>query len=245
MKKLGVVALSLIAALLFTVPASAWQIKHGSTSYGDVKQVDFSTGFTVDKTGGVHTVTYDPVVLTSVTFTANGEIINNTTDDKVQVLSDDSDTTFEVLGFEAKDAILNLYTDQGDDSADKWQIFVDHTSDLYQVRQNAVLAHGSSGALGNFTVNGSFMFAADAGSNDTYAITLSPAPTAYTTGMMISFTANTANTGACSINVNALGAKALKKGVSTDPGDNFIKVGSVVVAVYDGTNFQMLQPAAQ
>lgn len=88
-------------------------------------------------------------------------------------------------------------------------------------------------------------FAADAGSTDTYVITLAPVPAAYVTGMMITFTANTANTGAASINVNGLGAKALKKAVSTDPGDNFIKAGSVVVAVYDGTNFQMLQPAAQ
>jgi hypothetical protein len=105
----------------------------------------------------------------------------------------------------------------------------------------------SSTALvtGNATVQGALNFAADAGSNDTYVITLAPAPAAYTTGMYIAFTAATANTGACSINVNGLGAKALKRGVSTDPGDNFIKAGSVVLAIYDGTNFQMIQPAAQ
>ena len=88
-------------------------------------------------------------------------------------------------------------------------------------------------------------FRADAGSTDDYAITLSPAPAAYTTGMLISFTANTANTGACTVNVNSLGAKSLKRGVATNPGNNFIKSGSVVVATYDGTNFQMIQPAAQ
>ena len=87
-------------------------------------------------------------------------------------------------------------------------------------------------------------FAADSQSTDTYVITLAPAIAAYTAGLMISFTANTANTGACSINVNGLGAKALKLAVSTDPGNSYIKAGSVVVAVYDGTNFQMLQPAA-
>lgn len=104
---------------------------------------------------------------------------------------------------------------------------------------------GTLAVTGNATVQGALNFAADAGINDTYAITLAPAPAAYTTGMYIAFTANTANTGACTINVNGLGPKALKRGVSTDPGDNFIKVGSVVVCVYDGTNFQMIQPAAQ
>ncbi|MFA6281585.1 MAG: hypothetical protein WCY05_03680, partial [Candidatus Omnitrophota bacterium] len=53
-------------------------------------------------------------------------------------------------------------------------------------------------------------FAADAEISDTYVITLSPAATAYSAGMMIVFTATTANTGACTINVNGLGAKALK-----------------------------------
>lgn len=104
---------------------------------------------------------------------------------------------------------------------------------------------GTLGVTGAATVQGAFNFAADAGANDTYVITLAPAPAAYTTGMYIAFTANTANTGACTINVNSLGAKSLKRGVSTDPGDNYIKAGSVVVALYDGTNFQIVTPAAQ
>ena len=50
-------------------------------------------------------------------------------------------------------------------------------------------------------------FAADAEASDAYVITLSPAPTALYTGMKITFSANTANTGACTLNVNSLGAK--------------------------------------
>lgn len=100
-------------------------------------------------------------------------------------------------------------------------------------------------STGNATIGGALNYAADAGASDAYAITLAPAPTAYTEGMYIAFKANTANTGACTINVNGLGAKSLKLGVSTDPGNDFIKVGSIVQAIYDGTNFQMIQPAAQ
>ena len=49
-----------------------------------------------------------------------------------------------------------------------------------------------------------FIYAADAQATDTYVIALTPALTAYTTGQKIRFKANTINTGACTINVNAL-----------------------------------------
>lgn len=85
-------------------------------------------------------------------------------------------------------------------------------------------------------------FAQDAGSTDTYVATLSPAPSAYVTGVAYRFKANTANTGACTINFNALGAKAIKKfnsGVATDLDDNDIRAGQWVDLIYDGTNMQM------
>lgn len=84
---------------------------------------------------------------------------------------------------------------------------------------------------------GTELYAADAGANDTYVITLSPAPAAYVTGMKISFKANTANTGACTLNVNGLGAKTIKKFVSTDLSDNDILASQFVTVIYDGTNF--------
>jgi hypothetical protein len=86
------------------------------------------------------------------------------------------------------------------------------------------------------------VFAADAGANDTYTATLSPAPTAYVTGVHYRFKANTANTGACTINFNGLGAKTIKKaagGITTDLSDNDIRAGQWVDLVYDGTNMQM------
>ena len=85
-------------------------------------------------------------------------------------------------------------------------------------------------------------FAADAGSTDAYAATLSPAPSAYTTGAHYRFKANTANTGAATINFNSLGAKTIVKaagGITTTLADNDIRVGQWVDLVYDGTNMQM------
>lgn len=85
-------------------------------------------------------------------------------------------------------------------------------------------------------------FAADAGANDTYTATLVPVPTGYITGEHYRFKANTANTGACTINFNGLGAKTIKKvagGITTDLADNDIRSGQWVDLVYDGTNMQM------
>src|SRR3990167_3369866 len=86
------------------------------------------------------------------------------------------------------------------------------------------------------------IYAADSASNDTYVISLGTAPTAYTTGMAVYFKATTANTGACTLNVNGLGAKSLKSLHDQDPADNYIEAGSIVHVLYDGSLFQILNP---
>ena len=87
---------------------------------------------------------------------------------------------------------------------------------------------------------GSINYAEDAGSTDAYAVTLSPVPSQYTTGMVVNFKANTVNTGACTLNVNSLGAKTIKKNYNSDLVDGDIKAGQRVSVIYDGTNFQMI-----
>lgn len=85
-------------------------------------------------------------------------------------------------------------------------------------------------------------FCLDAGSTDTYACSLSPAITAYVTGTHYRFKANTVNTGAASINFNALGAVTIVKvagGITTALATNDIRAGQWVDLVYDGTNMQM------
>lgn len=85
-------------------------------------------------------------------------------------------------------------------------------------------------------------YAADAGVDDTYVITLSPAPTSYTLGMVVYFKANTVNTGAATINVNGLGAVSIVKGVNTPLGDGDISAGMFCTLIYDGTNFVLTKP---
>lgn len=96
---------------------------------------------------------------------------------------------------------------------------------------------------GVVTQNGAATFAADAGASDSYAITLSPVPPAYVTGMSIYFKANTANTGAATLNVNSLGAKTIKKSVSSDLETGDLAANQIINVVYDGTNFQLASGA--
>lgn len=86
-------------------------------------------------------------------------------------------------------------------------------------------------------------FCSDAGSTDTYACNLSPVIASYATGTIYWFFANTANTGAATINFNAKGALPIKKmagAITTVLNDNDIRVGQWVAVLYDGTNAQMV-----
>jgi len=82
-------------------------------------------------------------------------------------------------------------------------------------------------------------YAADAGSTDAYAITVSGV-SAYVTGQTFKFKANTANTGACTLNVSGLGAKTIKKDVTTDLATGDILANQIVTVTYDGTNMQLV-----
>lgn len=89
-------------------------------------------------------------------------------------------------------------------------------------------------------------YAADTGTvENTYLVTLAPALTAYTTGMVLIFQPDAANTGACSVNVNALGAKSIKidnAGALADPAAGDLDPDIMYMLIYDGTNFQLKNP---
>jgi len=91
---------------------------------------------------------------------------------------------------------------------------------------------------------GALDYAVATGAANAYAIALSPVLDAYIAGMPIVFKANHDNTGAATLAVNGMDAKTIKRvDVDIDPGD--IKAGQIVCVVYDGTNFQILNPPNQ
>lgn len=89
---------------------------------------------------------------------------------------------------------------------------------------------------------GQAVYGADTDIDDTYVVTLSPAPTSLLAGMIINFKVTTANTGACTLNPNSLGATAIKKNVSEALQTGDIIASTVVSVIFDGTNFQLLNP---
>ncbi|GEM_PF-5156170 len=87
--------------------------------------------------------------------------------------------------------------------------------------------------------SGSALACADSGSTDSYACNLTPALGSYATGMVIFLKANTANTGAATININSLGIKSITKNKGVALADNDIKAGQWIPLIYDGTNFEI------
>lgn len=83
------------------------------------------------------------------------------------------------------------------------------------------------------------IYVADTAASDSYVVAMLPAPNQYFVGLQINFKATTANTGAATLNVNGLGAIAIKKLKSVTLADNDIVAGQIVTVIYDGTNFQM------
>jgi hypothetical protein len=85
---------------------------------------------------------------------------------------------------------------------------------------------------------GSYHFAADTGAVNALSISMTPAPTGYTTGMSITVRAANTTTGAATMNVNGLGARAITfAGSPLQPGA--MVAGQIYTLVYDGTAFQL------
>lgn len=75
------------------------------------------------------------------------------------------------------------------------------------------------------------------GASNAYIATLTPALSKYQEGVSLRLKINVDNTGASTVNVNELGAKAIKKANGTDVTSGNLKSGSVYTIVYNGTNF--------
>jgi hypothetical protein len=72
---------------------------------------------------------------------------------------------------------------------------------------------------------------------------LTPAITSYGPGQTFRFVAASTNTGATTININSVGAKAITKSGNTPLVGNEITIGAAIQIVYDGTQFQLTSGA--
>ena len=87
-----------------------------------------------------------------------------------------------------------------------------------------------------------FTFLTSPAGTNTITATAALGMSAYVTGQRFFFVAPAANTGAVTLNINAIGAKSVTKSGTTALLAGDIVSGSVVQVVYDGTQFQLLNP---
>lgn len=101
---------------------------------------------------------------------------------------------------------------------------------------------GNSYVQGSLTVN-NLNFGKDTGGDDTFACDLTPALAAYSDGLKVSFV-NTAtgNTGACTLNINSLGAIDIKNCDGNDPANDDIKAGIPAELIYYNGVFYLQNP---
>lgn len=103
---------------------------------------------------------------------------------------------------------------------------------------NALQAHRHDGA--NADGSCPIEYAVAGGSGNAFTLALTPALLAHTAGLLIRFKANHTINGAATVNIDGLGAIAIKKQVSTNLITGDIVNGQIVTIVYDGTYYQAL-----
>lgn len=90
-------------------------------------------------------------------------------------------------------------------------------------------------------VNAVKVLASVAGTN-TITGSMTPDLTAYSAGMMVIFKSVNANTAAATLNIDGLGAKSIVKGNAAALAANDLLTTVTAAAIYDGTNFELLNP---
>ena len=116
---------------------------------------------------------------------------------------------------------------------------------LDQVTGNlANLTTGLDTIFSNVIISNLYNYGTDTGSTDSYKIPI-PSITTYTTGLKITFLTVTANTDGATVTINGLAAKTLKKLRDQDVVTGDIEASQIIVAVYDGVNWQIISQLAQ
>jgi hypothetical protein len=89
-----------------------------------------------------------------------------------------------------------------------------------------------------------FTFLTSPAGTNAITATASLGMSAYVTGQRFFFVAAATNTSACTLNINAIGVKSVTKNGTTALVAGDIVNGAVTQVVYDGTQFQLLNPAS-
>ncbi|VVC75980.1 hypothetical protein AQUSIP_12810 [Aquicella siphonis] len=91
---------------------------------------------------------------------------------------------------------------------------------------------------------GQYVYAVDTGTANNYAASLSPTLTSYTAGLGIRLKVAHNNTGASTININGLGAKAITYSNGSALIGGELVAGMIASLMYDGTQFQFINSSS-
>ena len=92
-------------------------------------------------------------------------------------------------------------------------------------------------------VKNAFTYAASSAGSDSYSINLLISPGSLSAGYRFQFLADVDNTGACTLDVNSIGATAILLADGSTPHNGAIQANSIADVVYDGTQFLLLNPS--
>jgi hypothetical protein len=90
---------------------------------------------------------------------------------------------------------------------------------------------------------GRVTYITDTGSADVYAAAMSPTLTSYQEGIKVRVKISNTNTGASTLNIDGLGARAIKRMDGTDVEVTDLTAGDIHDFTFDGTNFVLLTPS--
>lgn len=79
-----------------------------------------------------------------------------------------------------------------------------------------------------------------ASGTDTYTASVSPIIASYPSFLKLFVKFTNANTTTATLNINGIGAKTIKKNVTSDLVTGDISAGQILALSYDGTNFQIV-----
>ena len=88
--------------------------------------------------------------------------------------------------------------------------------------------------------DGSLQWLTSVAGTNTITASIAPSPGAYVAGQSFRFVAAGGNTGATTLNINGLGAKAITKSGTVALSGGEIISGAAISVIYDGTQFQMI-----
>jgi hypothetical protein len=91
--------------------------------------------------------------------------------------------------------------------------------------------------------DGTFQFLTSVSGTNTITGIAALSMSALAAGQTFRFVAAATNTGAVTLNINSIGAKAITKNGTTALTANDILINAVIEVIYDGTQFQILNPA--